>query len=71
MKLFPWAEISSVTVFRGVISVSCNGPVSVISLDRNSYKPICEVSQLGRTSVNSSHFRWALLRSLVCFGISL
>ena len=59
------------TVFSDVISVSCNGPVSVISIDRNSYMNICEVSQLGRTSVNSSHFRWTLLRPLVCFGISL
>ena len=60
----------SVTAFHVVISVGCNGAVcaflTVISIGRNSYKPICEVSQLGRTSVNSSQFRWAVLQLLQC-----
>jgi hypothetical protein len=58
----------SVAAFRDVISIFCNVSVSafltVISIGRNSYKPICEVSRLGRTSVNSSQFRWTVLRLL-------
>lgn len=60
----------SVTPFRDVISVGCNVSVSafltLISIGRNSYKPICEVSQLGRTSINLSQFRWPVLRLQQC-----